>query len=122
MEIRARHPDLSGQRGSRVGAGGARRGKDGSRSQQHPIQAVDVEPVVTVWYMTGPALRTRRNRPVFTFRMVRVGTLKRRVHRWLANPLPPFPGGVNVTSAPGLEDLLVRASPRFVRTLTVAEL
>jgi hypothetical protein len=38
------------------------------------------------------------------------------IHRWLAKPLPPFPGGVNVTSAPELVTLLVRASPRFSRT------
>ena len=80
-----------------------------------------MEPVVTVWPITGPPLRTRRNRPVFTFRIVKDEPLKRMSHCWLANPLPPFPGGVNVTSAPGLEALLVRASPRFVRTVTVVE-
>ena len=31
------------------------------------FQLVGVLPVVTVWYISGPPLRTRRYRPVFTF-------------------------------------------------------
>ena len=69
--------------------------------------------------MAGPLLRTRRNRPVFTFRNVLVVDSTTNAHCWLAKPLPPFPAGVNVTSAPGLELLLVRASPPFLRTGTL---
>jgi hypothetical protein len=60
-------------------------------------------------------LRTRRNGPVFTFWNAIMGPPAFPIHRWLAKPLPPFPGGVNVTSAPELVVLLVKASPRRLR-------
>src|SRR6516225_3298015 len=85
-------------------------------------QTVKVEPVVTAWCMIGPPLRTRRNRPVFTFWNVTMGPPASWTHRWLAKPLPLFPGCVNVTSPPPLLVLLVRASPRFSRTNELSEL
>jgi hypothetical protein len=77
------------------------------------VHDVGEAPVVTVWPMIGPLLRTRRNWPVFTFWNVTV-LLPPGNHCWLAKPSPPFPAGVNVTFALG--DLLVRASPRLLKT------
>src|SRR5690349_12159320 len=66
--------------------------------------------------MIGPLLRTRRNKPVFTFWNVIMGPAAFPIHCWLAKPLPPLPGGSSVTFWPELVDLLVSASPRFSRT------
>ena len=69
-------------------------------------------PVVTVWYMTGPLLRTRRYRPVFRFWnwSVPVVDPNELIHRWLWKPTPLFAAGSIRTFPPGLKFLVVRAS------------
>ena len=71
-------------------------------------------PVVTVWNPAGPLLRTRSHRWVFTFWYLNTlpGVTTTLIQRWLAKPLMPC-RGVNVTSAPGVRDRLVRASSPF---------
>ena len=78
------------------------------------VQAVAEVPVVTLWEKLGPLLRTRRDRPVFTLSSIQLPDASvLRSHSWLAKPLPLFPGDAAVTSAPGMEDLLVRTRFRF---------
>jgi hypothetical protein len=83
------------------------------------VQFVGELPVVTVWPMIGPLLRIRSQSTVFTSlksHWEHAGGFAHVMnHCWLANPLPPFPGGSIVTFAPELEDRLVRASPPISR-------
>ena len=81
---------------------------------ERTTQFVAILPVVTVWNPTGPLLRTRSHRWVFTFWYLNTlpGVTTTLIQRWLAKPSVPC-RGVNVTSEPGLRDRLVRASSPF---------